>query len=369
MESLTHSRMQSAKDCLRRHFLQFEFLGVGLKKIRTSEPLRFGTVIHRGLDLLASGISIDDLCQLVRSWYAEIPAWCQTQEEQADWFMECEKAIRLLLGYVWRWGEGGFELVATEQIFDIPLINPATGRESTNWRLKGRIDKVVREGSRMLLMEHKTTGDPIAPDSEYWEKLRIDSQISLYMLAARESGYPVETVIYDVIGKPQTRLRNPLYQMTQADKEALNCGVYFDERFEQDVLDGAVAAKRETPEMYGARLAQAITAEPDRYYARREIPRLDSDINWLRRDLWGIQKRISFCQHNEYWDQNTHACNSPWRCEMCEVCYGGFDVLSPGAPVPPGYILKSSQHEELEETHNANTNETTAATTPETPAA
>jgi hypothetical protein len=357
--------MQSAKDCLKRHYLQYEYKGVGLKPIRQSEPLRFGGNFHVGLDLLAKGMSAADVCDEIRARYAELPGWCQTDEDILEWQVECEKVMRLLLGYVWYWGYGQDEVVAAEQTFEIPLLNPQTGRPSTNWTLKGRIDSIVNIDGRMMLMEHKTTSDPIDDDSDYWRKLRIDSQISLYMLGATESGYPVRGVLYDVIAKPRTSLRNPLYQMLKADKDKLyNHGIYYGEQFDLHMVGDAIDAKKETVDMFGARLSASIAENPESFYVRKEIPRLESDIDELKRELWGIQKRLTFCKMNGYWDRNTSACQRPYKCECVEICYGGFDV-SEDAPIPPGYMLKSSQHEELEEDRaNTDENAQTAAATP-----
>lgn len=362
MESLTHSRMQSAKDCLRRHYLQYEVCGVGLKPIRQSEPLRFGATIHKGLDLLARGTSTTCLCQEIRAQYAELPPWCTTDEDFIEWQVECEKAIRMLLGYAWYWQESPYNVVATEQTFEIPLLNPSTGKPSINWALKGRMDKIVaEETARLMLMEHKTTSDSLDPDSKYWKRLRIDSQISLYLLAARRSGYPVEGVIYDVIHKPQTKPRSPTYQMLKGDKEAmLKDGMYYGEQFDLATINQAMEAKRETVDMYGARLTADICRNPQEFYVRREIPRLDSDLLELERELWGIQKRLTFCKANAYWDRNTMACERPYLCEMRDICYGGFEVSE--TQIPPGYMLKSRQHEELEEDNHGQ-----SATTPATP--
>jgi hypothetical protein len=356
--------MQSAKDCLRRHYLQYEWGGVGLTRERQSEPLRFGSMFHYGLDLLAQGMDAQAVCAQIQSRYGDISPWIQTPEDESNWWLECEKVMRLLLGYQWYWSSTAIEIVATEQTFDIPLLNPDSGKGSMNWDLRGKMDKIARIDGRLMLMEHKTTGEPIDDDSDYWARLRIDSQISLYLLAARAKGFPVQGVLYDVIGKPRTSLRNPLYQMSKEDKDRLtNDGIYFGETFDPDMVAVAIEQKKETVAMYGARLAWDITATPADYYVRKEIPRLDSDLDELRKELWGIQKRLSFCKQHGFWDKNTNACRWPYPCEMIDICYGGYDV-SEGASIPPGYKLKSSQHPELEEENHGNDIQTVAPTAP-----
>ncbi len=137
-ELLTHSRMACAKACLRRHYYAYE---LGLRRDIDSQPLRMGSAVHLGLDLLAQGKTFDDAATAIRTNYSEIAGWCTTIDFLEEWLVECETCVRLVRGYVWRWGDDGAAIVATEQFFDIPLVNPKTGSASTIWRLAGKIDK------------------------------------------------------------------------------------------------------------------------------------------------------------------------------------------------------------------------------------
>src|SRR5690606_32440122 len=134
------------------------------------------------------------------------------------------------------------------------------------WRLAGKIDKIVRlPDGRTAIMEHKTTSDSIASDSDYWARLRLDSQISLYVLAARELGYDVQTVLYDVVRKP----RHERYRATPPElRKYKKDGTLYANQRERD----------ETPQEFGQRVYQAMYTEFDSYFARQEIPRLESDL-------------------------------------------------------------------------------------------
>jgi hypothetical protein len=54
----------------------------------------------------------------------------------------------------------------------------------------------------MFVMEHKLLSEDLTEGAAIWRRLRVDHQISLYVLAARELGYAVDGVFYDVTRKP-----------------------------------------------------------------------------------------------------------------------------------------------------------------------
>ena len=50
-------------------------------------------------------------------------------------------------------------------------------------------DRIVRlADGRLALQEYKTTTKDTAPGGAYWARLRLDQQVSRYMLAARAEG-------------------------------------------------------------------------------------------------------------------------------------------------------------------------------------
>lgn len=342
---LTHSAMSSYKSCPRR--FAYAYID-GIRKDRTSAPLRFGGNFHNGLDWLAQGVSLDDVCHRIRAAYAEAPEWALAEDGGLDeWLTECETVVRLLLGYAWRWSEDKSEIIATEQVFDVPIVNPETGRASRTFRLQGKIDKIVRlECGRIAVREHKTTGDDISPLSDYWKRLRVDQQISTYMLAALSLGHQVETVEYDVIRKPGIEPK----KLVKADVKLWEeTGKYFGEEF------AGPLPERESPEMYGARLAADIVNRPDFYFARMEIPRLAADIEEFRVELWQIAEQVRESRAASRWFRNTDACLRPYRCEFFEPCMAGAYPLT---ETPQGFVRLENVHPELEIPDERSTNQT-----------
>lgn len=352
--ALTASSMATFKACARKYQLAYE---LRLTPDRDSEPLRFGSNTHEALDALASGVAVLDVLQAIKSQYMVTPPWVMTPDDLFDWQVEGEKLKRLVLGYVDKWGTAVDETVATEMEFDVPLVNPMTGGTSTVSRLRGKIDKIINLNGQLAIREHKTTSDPIGPESDYWPRLSLDQQISLYMVAARAIGYDVTTIQYDVISKPGISPRK-LSTYSKAIRAEMEAGTYCGEQFTLHEIGNAMTADRESPAMYGARLAQEIRKDPNEYYARKEIPRTDAELDSFRVQLWQTHQVIKFSRRFGCWPQNPHSCKNPWKCEFQNIC---FNHIDPTQGVPAGYRVKERQHTELGES-NGTTNNATKTT-------
>ena len=88
-----------------------------------------------------------------------------------------------------------------------------------------------------------------------------------------------------------------------------------------------------------------IYARPDWYYARREIPRLPSEIDEYRAELWQVQGLLRDCQRKGRWFRNTGACRAfGGRCAYFDICTGPHD---PAREVPPGFVVRPDRHPEL----------------------
>ena len=327
---LTHSRISCAKSCLRKHHYRYE---IGVRRDRDSQPLRMGSAVHVGIDALAQGKDLADALAVATADYDAAPDWCVSDEQVADWMVECEKVRRLIAAYHWRYSEDSPEVLSTEQAFDIPIVNPDTGGSSTVFRFGGKIDKIVRlPDGRVAVMEHKTTGDQIDSASDYWIRLRLDHQITGYYIGAQSLGHDIQTVLYDVIRKPSI-----------APKKCVKAELAAWPTYYGETQPGE-PPERETPAMYGARLTQDIGDRPDFYFARREIPRLAADIEEFRAELWQTQQMLRDCQRGGRWFRNTAACLSPYKCDYFELCANGID---PSVDVPSGFVRVSNVHPEL----------------------
>ena len=173
----------------------------------------------------------------------------------------------MLQAHTERYRREPLEPVASELAFDLPLRNPATGAASTVWRIAGVIDRIVRLGDgRAALMEYKTTSLDFSPGADYWLRMHMDQQLSIYVLAAREMGYEIDTVLYDVTRRPSLR---PLMATPEEKRKYKASGALYANQREED----------ESPKAFAARVAEDMRARPDRYFARIEIARLDQVVS------------------------------------------------------------------------------------------
>jgi hypothetical protein len=103
---------------------------------------------------------------------------------------------------------------------------------------------------------------------------------------------------------------------------------------------------RETPEMFGERLREDIAQRPEFYFARREVVRLEADLEEFRDELWQIQKAIRESQTRNRHYRNANSCKGIYgMCEYIGLCADGRQV-TPGEAVE-GFEWVADVHPEL----------------------
>jgi len=338
--------MACARTCLRQCYYRYE---LGLRRVSDAAALRIGAAVHLGLERWSRGTAADAaILESTRS-YETCPPWAESD----DWEVERETVANLLAGYFWRYQNDPLEYVEVEKAWSMPLVNPETGRASRTYELAGKRDGLVKApDGRLFVLERKTTGDDIGPESDYWLRLRCDPQISLYILSARHDGHDVAGVVYDVVRKPSIRPR----QVPVLDDGGLK--VVVSEETGQRALnkDGSprqsagpglkLLARTETAEEYGARLLADIEERPDFYFQRREVPRLENDLDEFRLECWQQARLLSDCRRWGRWFRNVGR-NTCSFCEYASLCLQSITV-EPGAP-PAGYEFVANVHPELME--------------------
>lgn len=293
-ETLSVSRMTAFLACPRKHYYKYE---LGLLREDEALALRFGSAFHKALELRALGATIAEAYEGAK------------EEKKLDEPIELAKLYGLLKGYYARY-KGDNDCVGRmfpECKFELEIPHSRT------FMHVGVIDGLATlKDGRLVIVEHKTTGEDISSTSDYWTRLQFNAQIFLYVLAARANGWEVDTVIYDVIRKPAIRQKT-----------------------------------NETAEEYGERLAADAAARPEFYFARREVSVLDSALAEfeIQRDL--ICKTLLHCRsaarHSTLpehgWARN---CNG-LTCRNCE--YAGLClqcVHVDAEHIPAGFVLKGA---------------------------
>ena len=313
-ETLTHSRLSCFRACPRRHLYSYEY---GLRPEIESEPLRVGKAFALAVETDAKG--------------GDVEAALADQVENP---FELAQVAAMFTAHKERWAsEPPEEHVAAELLFEMALRNPETGASTPVWRLAGKIDRIVRlADGRICLKEYKSTARPFAPGDPYWLRLSMDMQLSLYLIAARELGFDVSTILYDVTRRPSLR---PLKSTPAETRKYKATGELYAAQRDRD----------ETPDEYAARCAASLADDPVKNFARIEISRTDSDLREAAADLWYQQKAIRECQLTGNWWRNPESCVSATghSCDFLSVCQNR-DLAT---QTPPNFRRIENVHEEL----------------------
>ena len=355
-EILTNSCLNCFKSCRRKFYFAYE---KGWRPICEIETLRFGEIIHFGIDAMAKYLTLAEIETEVRSRYefseSELKTLPDANNAITKLRYECETAICLLKGYWSAWWESTVQIIQSESVFNLPIINPETGGTSRTFEQGGKRDRLAKlPDGRLALVETKTTSENIEPGSDYRNVLGLNSQICMYFEAYQAEGIDVETTLYDVIKKPS--IRPSLVALT--DEAGLKivldtdgnrvCKKDGEPRQTADTEKGYVLQTREmTPQEWSAKLTADIASRPEFYFQRFEVPLLQTDREQFRTELWEISQDLLACRNKGRWYRNTSSCRQ-WNrlCSYYPLCSG---QLSSDNGVPTGFRVADILHEELVE--------------------
>lgn len=307
---ITNSEMKCRRRCPREHYLSYV---QGIRPIEDAEALRFGSMFHHGLEAWWIG-------QGLESALREVVIGAADEYEAA-------KARVLMRGYDARWADETHDVVTVEREFRAPLVNPETGAASRTFELGGKIDVLL--GRKFV--EHKTTASDIGVGSAYWRALTLDTQVSTYYAGAKSLGHDVDGCVYDVVRKPALRPS----QVPVVDEDGVK--VVLDANGERvrtkdgkkwretsDTAQGyALQTRPETVEEYEARLTEEVAANPDKYYQRGEVVRLEAEEREAALDAWQLTRAMREDELAGRHPRNADAC-SRWSrmCGYFDACTG-----------------------------------------------
>jgi hypothetical protein len=320
VQLLTVSRVKTWRRCARLHELEYNR---GYRPVAREDVLVLGSAVHVGLEAWWEALA-DPTADPLEAALAAVAGQLEDAYEQA-------RAEVLLEGYHHRWLGAGLEPLLVEAEYRAPLVNPQGQGVSRTFELAGKIDVIAREPSgRLVLLEHKTAGVDITIGSDYWKRLRMDDQVSSYFEGAAALGYQVEACLYDVLGKPALRPAQIPLVDEQGAKIVLDAssGTRIrtkDGKKWRETGDSAAGymlqTRPESPEEFRARLREAVAAEPDRYFARGEIVRLEQDLAAHRLDTWETANAIRYSQRLQLAPRNADACTAYGRtCAFFSSC-------------------------------------------------
>lgn len=124
---ITSSGMTVFQRCAREYFYSYVLRRRTLKK---ADALTFGTLLHVGLEAWWKTVDLESVYKAV----------AQASDDEVS-IVQVEELLR---GYHARWITEPFDVLAVEEQFRAPLINPATGRPSRQFEMGGKIDAIAR---------------------------------------------------------------------------------------------------------------------------------------------------------------------------------------------------------------------------------
>lgn len=360
---------------------------VRLKRAREDGARRFGTMFHAGLESWWRAMDGGDVPW--RNADAAFVAAMQAVAENArhvetDPF-EVARAEAMITAYHVKNLELDFTSVieggGVEHYFRMPLRDEA-GRFINHWEVIGRLDVIKQfADGRNKPVEHKTTAQEIHLGADYWKRLSVDTQASIYVDAARFIGFPdTRETFYDVARKPELRpgLKTPEEKRRYTKgKGCPHCGGKsrpvargsgriiilsdvdgdgrpFGRKVEVEVdctscagtgwheaprLDKKQRTEDESVEDYKARVAEELADDFDAYFRMASIPRDAAAIAESRANLvttTGIigamvalahdrsNGNLGMLEARRVFAQNTNACLAIYGapCSFLPVCKG-----------------------------------------------
>lgn len=272
MEPLTHSKMQTVKNCPMYFYWRHKKLLVPTMR---DGARSVGSAVHKGIE---TG-SIDDSIAVLTT---QEPT---TQEERNRLDTDIAITKAMLTGYFEHFDTAFPE--AEERIpelkFEVPIINPTTKATSRTYYLTGKADDLVKIDGQWWLVEHKTAGQI---GKSYIDRLMLDSQITTYI-------YGIQRMMdIDIVGVIYRILRKPTIRQTQ----------------------------KETLDQYLNRLTQDYINRPDFYFYEEKLYRSQEDLKQFERELWLFTKMLLKMENESIYFKNTSRCGEYGGCMYAPLC-------------------------------------------------
>lgn len=320
---VSNSELECFRRCPRLHLFKYILMR---RPIRVAAPLDLGSLNHAGQEAWLRAIqSPNDLSPLD---YAMAAIEKKARQIKADPLLQVQ-AEELMIGYHCRWIDDKWEILAVEQEFECDALDPVL--KTNVGRLGGKMDAVVKIGVDQFIVEHKSTSFDFSAGSHYWERTRLSSQLGLYFYGARSLGYRPAGTIYDVVGKPKDC--EPKRATPAEKRKYTKSGALYANQSEED----------EKPDDYRERLRAAIQEEPERFYARRVVVRLASEIDAAVNDLCATVALMGITTKIGAHPRHVDSCfDFNRRCEFYGVCTGEENIRDDHK-----FRTARSRHEEL----------------------
>jgi len=312
LQTLTYSASNMMRNCPRSYYYRYvqELVPLG----RDETPMYFGSLIHECLEAYYNGEAKEVIQKKIDARYADK---MHLPEDRRHWMvaremMEAYMQSRPADGEEWR-------PVVLEKEFMGHIFNPDTWAKSRSFKMRGKIDGIVKKpDGTFWTLEHKTTS---AVTGDYFDRLWMDMQNLIYSYYAEERlGFPIAGTIYNVLVKPRLAQRQG---ETEEEYEARCAALVAKSK------TGKTSAKRKLPESdedYRARLAEWFSQADA--FQRFELIYNNTDYDMVLAQLWDITQQILTAARFNRWFQNTSYCFHWGRaCPYYQICKSGGNKM------------------------------------------
>lgn len=270
---VTNSSLTTFKSCPRKYQIRYI---KGYAPSETKTYLTFGTNMHKLIELwYTNGKNLE----LAKKQYL-----VNANELKSEDMVP----LQMIDGYAARYAVEGYESLQCEARFEFDLYDPKTNENIDGVKVNGMMDGLMTNiaDGKVILRETKTTSEDISSSfAPYWEKLKLDSQVSTYLLAVHETA---KECLYDVVKKPLLKQK-----------------------------------KEELFEEYLERIRLEVLSDLDKYFVRKVIHRSDSEILENLKDMVRVTKMIQDCEGKSNFPRYTNSCFSfNSKCPYYDVCCG-----------------------------------------------
>lgn len=266
-ETWTSSRLKAYQTCPMKEALRYR---QKLAPISTKKSLAIGTAVHKGIEMWDEDAGIEAL---------NLP-YPTSQEEADEQEIARVTVLALLRGYFKTYEP--FEAHMPELSFRLPM---TTGKQySRKYDIAGKIDDVATINGQNWIVEYKTASKL---DASYFDRLYVDSQITMYMAASKRLGLEPQGVLYRVLRKPQIR-----------------------------------RGKTESIEQFLNRLEANIGARPEFYFMQRRLYRGSNDLAEFERMIYQESKHSDLMYKQGRCYKHSTACSVYGACEYLPLCMG-----------------------------------------------
>ena len=275
-------------------------------------------------------------------------------DSQMDEYV-CSSLCSLLAAYYVRWPMTNELAFKPEQEFSQRIAGTA-------FIARGKIDGLLVSLGTTNILENKTSGEDISPGSDFWIRCKFNPQVLQYASAHPSERY---NVFYDVTAK--TNLRPS--QIPLLDDAGLKMVLNPDgtrattkkgepRQTSDKELGQVLQTRAETPDEFGDRVYADATGNLDKYFQRKEVPILDSDLGEFCAHRMMIIEQIKTCRRSgrKYQSIRCNEANAWTRtvnsrtCSFCEYqsfCLSG--IYPDAGNIPTGFYF-GVKNEELNQT-------------------